>query len=146
MTMAASCRRTTARKLWRATCMLSVPVFMLAGCSGPMAESGVRIGDETLRQFKAGSTSEAWLVALLGPPTGCSVVKDVSDTKVFRYETVERSSGILAAVTGGTQRNVAVTYFIISDGMVTRFWADRAKETSLLGGAVETDPGAKKAP
>lgn len=114
------------------------------GCgSSPVEENGIRIGDETLRQLKADVTTEAWLVAILGPPSSWSPVEGVENTKVFRYASGEESSGLLAGLMGKGARTTAVTYFIITDGVVTRFWADRSKEQSLLGGAVEEEPGEK---
>lgn len=116
------------------------------GCiaSAPVNETGIRIGDPTLDQFKAGVTTEAWLVAVLGKPTSWALVEGVEDTKVFRYATVERASGISAVLGGGSGRNTSVTYFIISDGIVTRYWADRAKENTILGKPVEAESGAKQ--
>lgn len=118
-----------------------------SGCmSGPMEDSGIRVGDETLAQFKTDVTTEAWLVAILGPPTSWSYVNGVENTKVFRYATVERASGVFAGLLGKGSRTIAVTYFIITDGVVTRYWADRAKEYTLLGKPVESEEGAKQSP
>src|SRR5690606_15089989 len=41
--------------------------LVLGGCAGGRPqETGIRIGDETLKQFEAGVTTEAWLLAILG--------------------------------------------------------------------------------
>lgn len=49
------------------------PLLLLAtqhlDCSSAPTQRGVRIRDETLKQFKAGVTTESWLLAVLGPPT-----------------------------------------------------------------------------
>src|SRR5688572_24158283 len=51
----------------RLMCFL-VLVALLPACAGPStSETGMRIGDETLKQFAAGTTTEEWLVAILGP-------------------------------------------------------------------------------
>lgn len=115
------------------------------GCaSSRPGQEGIRIGDETLKQFEAGVTTEAWLVAILGKPTSWAVVDGVRDTKVFRYATGESNAGLSSIVTGSQPRNTAVTYFIISEGLVTRFWADRATEHTLLGSPVEKPEGEKQ--
>jgi hypothetical protein len=119
----------------------------LTGCRvADPAESGVRIGDETLRQFEAGQTTRAWLVAVLGEPSSRSDVEGLPDTQVYRYVLQERSSGVMSLFTGGVARNNAVVYFILTDGVVTRFWADRAIERNPLGQAVEQTGGEKAMP
>lgn len=115
------------------------------GCSvSRPSEEGVRIGDETLAQFKAGVSTEAWLVAVVGPPSSSSVVAGVENTKVLRYATGEAMTGLSGFLSGRSQRNTAVTYFIVTDGVVTRFWADRAVEPTLLGKRVEAPSGVKE--
>ncbi len=119
---------------------------LLSGCVGsaPRAETGIRIGDATLEQFKAGVTTEQWLTAILGPPTSWSWVGGIENTKVFRYATGEASSGLSSIFSGGAVKNTSVVYFIITDGLVTRYWADRATERTLLGKEVEQPSGEKK--
>lgn len=117
----------------------------LPSCAGPSAsETGVRIGDETLKQFEAGVTTEEWLLAILGEPTSCAVVGGVENTKVLRYASGESSSGLASILSGESSRNKAVTYFIVTNGKVTRFWADRAQQHTLLGSAVEEPSGEKQ--
>ncbi len=108
-------------------------LLAMGGCGSPAKESGVRIGDETLRQFEAGVTTEAWILAILGEPTSESYVADLPNTKVFRYALVEESSGLISFFTGGSGKNKAVVYFLITDGVMTRFWADRDTEQPLIG-------------
>jgi hypothetical protein len=118
--------------------------MMLAGCAASSDDTGIRVGDETLKQLEAGVTTEAWLLAILGPPTSASEVEGVENTRVYRYATGEAASGIATWFTGSSMKNTAVTYFIITDGIVTRFWADRAAEYTLLGKPVETPGGEKE--
>lgn len=125
-------------------CTVLVAVCLCGCASSPTRETGVRIGDETLKQFKAGVTTEGWLLAVLGEPTSQSEVEGVENTKVLRYATGESSSGLASLFTGGSSRNRAVTYFIISDGLVTRFWADREVQYTLLGKPVEQPTGEKQ--
>ena len=116
------------------------------GCiSAPQrAETGIRIGDETLNQFKAGVTTEQWLLAILGPPTSWAKVEGIDNTVVYRYSTGEASGGIGSVFSGGASKNTSVVYFIITDGVVTRFWADRAVERTLTGKPVEQPSGEKE--
>lgn len=122
-----------------------LPLVVLQGCisSRPPEQTGIRIGDPTIAQFKAGVTTEAWLVAILGPPTSQSVVEGVENTKVFRYAAGESASGLGAIFSGKASRNTSVVYFILTDGVVTRFWADRATERTLLGSEVPESSGEK---
>lgn len=116
----------------------------LAGCAG-RSRNAVRIGDVTLEQFKAGVTSEAWVRAILGPPSSQSEVVGVPNTHVLRYALERRKSGFLSFLTGSSSELSSVVYFIVTDGTVTRFWADRAVEHTLLGSPVEQS-GAKVEP
>jgi len=121
----------------------AILIVLISGCTSITSETGIRIGDETLKQFSAGVTSEAWLVAILGPPTSQAAVEGIPGTFVYRYATGEKSAGLLSALSGNGARNTSVTYFIISDGPVTRFWADRAVTTTLLGRQVDSPEGEK---
>jgi len=127
--------RRGATAIW-ALCALAGP---LASCFSVTGQArGLRIGDETLRQFKAGVTTEAWLLAVLGPPTRAAPVDGLPNTKVFRYTfIIEQSGSIVSKVagTGGESPNDSV-YFIITDGVVTRFWTDRADSHDDSGGIV----------
>jgi hypothetical protein len=45
---------------------------------------------------------------------------------------------------GGSARNTATIYFIVRDGIVDKFWADRETERTLFGKEVEKKSGEKK--
>lgn len=124
--------------------VLTSLVCVTTGCSSPPSQSGVRIGDETLKQFKAGVTTESWLLAVLGPPTSSSVVGNIANTRVYRYALGEAAGGIGALFSGQASKNTSVVYFIITDGIVTRFWADRATDHTLLGKPIEESAGEKQ--
>ncbi len=127
------------------TAFACASIVAMVGCSAkPPKQLGVRIGDETLKQFEAGITTESWLLAVLGPPTSSSVVTNIENTKVFRYALGNAPGGLGALFSGQPAENTAVVYFIITDGIVTRFWADRAVETTLLGKPVESPAGEKQ--
>jgi hypothetical protein len=123
--------------------MVGMLCALCAGCGSPPAQTGVRIGDETLEQFKAGTTTEAWLVAVLGPPTETAFVADLQNTKVMRYSLVEAANGLGSLFGGTSTRNAAVVYFVVTDGIVTRFWADRDVKHTLTGKPIEQS-GEKK--
>lgn len=125
---------------------VAAAAVVVGGCSAPPRQTGVRIGDETLKQFKAGVTTESWLLAVLGPPTSSSVVQNIPNTRVYRYALGEAAGGLGAIFSGQASKNTSVVYFIITDGIVTRFWADRATERTLLGAPVEESGGEKQGP
>lgn len=129
----------------RAALPCTVLLAVALGCvsATPPEQTGIRIGDATMSQFKAGVTTEAWLLAILGPPTSWAMVEGVENTMVLRYATGESASGLGAIFSGKASRNTAVVYFIITDGIVTRFWADRATERTLLGKEVPEGSGEK---
>jgi hypothetical protein len=112
----------------------------------PAEQTGIRIGDETLKQFRAGETKEAWILAVIGTPTSSQDVAGEADTHVLRYSTVETSSGIGSLLTGSPSRNSATVYFVIKDGILQKFWADRDTERTLLGREVEKKTGEKQGP
>lgn len=119
----------------------------LVGCisSNPPKQTGVRIGDATLEQLEPGVTTESWLLAILGPPTSASNVEGVKNTMVLRYATGESSSGLGTLFSGETNKNTAVVYFVVTEGIVTRFWADREIDRTFLGKPVEKTSGEKQA-
>lgn len=117
---------------------------IVTGCASSASQTGVRIGDETLKQFEAGVTTEEWLIAILGPPSSESPVRNIENTKVMRYALGESAGGIGALFSGQATKNTAVVYFIITDGVMTRYWADRAIDRTLLGTPVEESSGQKQ--
>ena len=123
---------------------LMAGAILSAGCASPgQKETGVRVGDETLKQFEAGVTTEGWLVAILGRPTSAAPVAGVENTFVYRYATGAESSGLATLVSGQSSHTSSVVYFVITDGIVTRYWADRAEESTLLGGKSDKPSGDK---
>ena len=115
----------------------------LAACrSTPPPQTGICIGPETLKQFDAGKTREAWVRAILGEPTSVSTVADDPDVTVLRYSTMQQSDKSLIDSVLGTPGESAVgtVYFVVRDGIVERFWADQmegAKLFSETGGTGE---------
>jgi hypothetical protein len=128
-----------------ASATAAVIITALSGCASSQTETGIRIGDETLKQFEAGVTTRAWLVAVLGPPTSEAPVEGIPNTFVYRYSTGSRASGLSSLLTGGGSATSATTYFIITDNVVTRYWADREVQYTALGKAVEQPSGEKQA-
>ncbi len=124
-----------------------VPLLLLAvvfsACqSNRTAESGIRLGDKTLEQFKAGETTEEWLIAVVGPPTSRTDLPE--GVSVLRYSTLEASGGPLNLILGKSSRSTATIYFVVRNGIITELWADRETERTLLGKEVEKDAGEKK--
>ena len=112
-----------------------VALLLLCGCASSRVQSGIRIGDETLDQFKAGKTTENWVLAILGAPSSSAVVEGEDDVHVLRYSLVQKEGrGVLASLLDSSSTSVSTVYFIVRKGVVETFWADRAKEPGLFGG------------
>jgi len=102
-------------------------VFMAAasGCvastSVYLDETGVQISEETLERIVPGKTTEAWLLATLGPPHERTVLESEGIT-ILRYDhTITRteSGAIFLILTSETRTiNTEHTYFEIKDGIV----------------------------
>ena len=103
-------------------------------CTGSQVHTGIRIGDETLKQFKAGETRETWLRAVLGDPTSEAVVADEPSVHILRYSTQDlEDPGIVGSLLDEPHaRVVSTVYFVVRDGKVERFWADRAEDSGLF--------------
>ena len=112
--------------------------------SAGVSESGVRLGDKTLEQFTRGETTEAWLIAVVGPTNSESWLEGPPRVHVLRYTTVEHTSGLFDFLTGGSTRTTATIYFIVQNGVISNFWADREVQHSLFGGSTESSSGAKE--
>ena len=101
----------------------------------PARERGAaHIGDATLRQFEAGVTTEAWLYAILGAPTSRATVEGIPGARVLRYGATAGDDGRLMAQ---SPEDPAIVYFIVMDGVVVRFWADRGPDEPTLTGVAE---------
>lgn len=117
----------------------SLLLLLLAGCASSHQESGIRLGDATLAQFKPGKTREAWVLGIVGEPTSRAVVEGEDDVHVLRYALVEEDGGFFAALFGGgSSTTVSTVYFIVRKGVVESFWADRAERPGLFGGKDES--------
>ena len=123
------------------TVVMCVSAPVIAGGCASSSGSGVRIGDATLEQFEAGVTQEAWVYAILGEPTEVSRVEGVKDTKVLRYSIEARSGGLMSLINGSDAKTLSVVYFIVTDGVVTRYWADREIQRTPLGQPVAAQDG-----
>jgi hypothetical protein len=117
------------------TGLLGLACASLAACrSAPPPQSGICIGPETLKQFDAGKTREAWVRAVLGEPTSVATVADDPAVTVLRYSTMQQSDKSLIDSVLGTPGESAVgtIYFIVRDGIVERFWADQMEGAKLF--------------
>ena len=116
------------------------------GCwFAPEQETGICIGEETLKQFKKGKTSETWLKAVIGEPSSESADAGDPALRVLRYSTTQETEQSffdkLMGIPGS--RTVGTIYFLIRDGMVVEFWADGMEEWRIFGGGGQ-DAGEKK--
>jgi hypothetical protein len=127
--------------------LVSLALLLLPACATSSAESGIRLGDETLKQFKIGEATEHWLISVVGPPTTrTDLPPDEKGEKVsvLRYTTKEEGGGLMSLFSGSSSRTTATVYFIVRDGLITQFWADRTKDRTLLGQEVEKQSGEKQ--
>lgn len=119
-----------------ATRLASSAVLFLAACASGPKETGIRLGDTTLSQFRVGEATESWVVAVVGPPTSRTDLWDEEKGEhvaILRYVTKEEGSGIGSALGFGGSRTTATVYFVSRDGLITQMWADRATERTLTG-------------
>jgi len=112
-----------------------------SGCCSSGTSSGIRIGDKTLEQFKAGKTRETWVLAILGEPSSSAAIEGEDDVHVLRYSMVQEKSGFLSLF-GGSSVTVSTVYFVVRKGVIESLWADRAEAPGLFGGGEES--GEKK--
>jgi hypothetical protein len=91
-------------------------------------ESGTKVTQSTLEQIEVGTTTETWVRATLGEPSGERVIDEEKKIKVLRYEYSETRSGggaVFLIWAGGSQTtSTSTTYFEITDGIVTRHWRE----------------------
>lgn len=116
----------------------------LAGCTSVEVESGICIGEQTLKQIKEGKTRETWLRAVIGEPSSTSTVADDPGLSVLRYSTTQETDqsffDALMGIPG--ERTVGTIYFIVREGVVEHFWADGMEEWRMFGS--RGDSGEKK--
>jgi hypothetical protein len=111
---------------------LAAFMFTAAGClvgsSKNVCESGKAVSPNTLQQVQVGKTTQAWLLATLGPPTSRNPVADQPGVEILTYshQVVETSQGHVFLLFSGSNRKVNShrTYFEIADGLVSRYWTD----------------------
>ena len=113
--------------------LLAAFVIAASGClivSGKSVnESGTKISSSTLKQIEEGHTTEAWLVATLGAPDCRTVVKDCESVAILRYDhcvTKAEGGAVFLIFAGGSETTTrTITYFEVTDGVVTRTWTER---------------------
>jgi len=117
---------------------------LLLGSSGCISTqpNGIRIGDATIDQFKAGKTPETWVLAILGEPTSSAKIEGEDDVHVLRYSMVQERTGLLSLFSSSSTVTVSTVYFVVRKGVVETLWADRAESPGLFGGG--DAPGEKR--
>ena len=91
-------------------------------------QSGVRVSQATLGQIEVGVTSEDWIIATLGEPSMRTTVTEEPSVAILRYEySHTKASGgavFLIFAGGSSSSDVKVTFFEVTDGVVTRYWTE----------------------
>lgn len=109
---------------------LSVALAALGGClvskSRTMNESGVRVSKSTLNQVKAGETTEAWVVATLGPPTSRSPVDEQTEILRYDHRVETRKGGQVFLLFHGAEKlqTTNSVFFEMKEGVVSRYWTE----------------------
>ncbi len=114
------------------TLAAAVPLVATGGClviSGSESyETGVRISMPTFNQIEIGTTTETWVIATFGEPNRRSPVAGEDNQHVLEYHHVTHNSSgavVLFVFAGGSDHTYrTVTYFEITDGVVTKYWTE----------------------
>lgn len=107
-------------------------VLASAGClvssSNKTVESGTRVSGATFDTIQIGQTTEAWLIATLGPPTSRTPVENQPGVEILRYDysRVEQSAGAVFLIFGGrtSRTTTSRAFFEVTNGVVTRYWQE----------------------
>ncbi|UCD75558.1 MAG: hypothetical protein JSV91_01310 [Phycisphaerales bacterium] len=123
-----------ARKVLASLLLVS---FLLAagGClvvaHKDISESGTVVTSSTLDQIVLGETTEAWLIATLGEPNDRTAVQGAENIAILKYRhMVDRENeGAVFLLFSGSSRSKrqSTTYFEIVNGVVNRYWIERAR-------------------
>ena len=85
----------------------------------------------TLDQIVPGETTETWIIATLGQPDERTTVEGAENVAILKYRHVvdrEDDGAVFLIFAGSTRtKRQSVTYFEIVDGVVNRYWIERAR-------------------
>ena len=118
-----------------ASLLLTSFVLAAGGClvvsAKDISESGVAVSSNTFDQIVPGQTTEAWVVATLGQPDDRTIVEGAEHTSILKYRHVvdREEDGAVFLIFAGSSRTKrqSTTYFEIVDGVVSRYWVERAR-------------------
>lgn len=111
--------------------LLSGLLLLASGCAviGSHQETkftGTQVSATTLDKVRPGVTTEAWLRATLGEPSGTEVVDD--STRIMRYTSKEitriETALLLVLDTSSRKETIRTVYFEIHDGVLDRYWTE----------------------
>ncbi len=116
------------------TLAAAVPLVAAGGCLDISAsesnETGVRISMPTFNEIEIGTTTEAWVIATFGEPNRRTPVASEDNQEILEYHHVtHKSSGgvvlfVFLFAGGSDHTHRTVTYFEITDGVVTKYWTE----------------------
>jgi hypothetical protein len=91
-------------------------------------ESGIKVSATTLSQVQPGETTEAWLIAALGPPSARTPVTSAPEVQILRYDyTLRKSSGgtVFLIFAGESEsETTSRTFFEVTNGVVSKYWTE----------------------
>lgn len=111
--------------------VLAATTVVAGGClvmkGHSVDESGVQVSQATLSQVEPGTTTEAWLLAVVGEPTSRRSIDD--HTSILRYDytlTTAKGGAVFLLFADGEQtRESTATVFEVTDGVIARYWQER---------------------
>ncbi|HEV7299289.1 MAG TPA: outer membrane protein assembly factor BamE [Tepidisphaeraceae bacterium] len=110
------------------TLTLGVGVLVSGGClvggSSNIQREGKYVSSATLQQIEPGTTSSAWVMAVLGEPTQRLSVEGSNEIWKYAYTETKRSSAYVFLIFGGSdvKSTDSAAYFEMKDGVVLRKW------------------------
>ena len=96
----------------------------LVGGSSNVTREGKYVSAATLQQIEPGTTSAAWMLAVLGEPTERLAVEGSNEIWKYAYTETKRSSAYVFLIFGGSdvKSTDSTAFFEIKDGLVLRKW------------------------
>jgi hypothetical protein len=117
--------RTVVTAVASAACVLPLAGCLINGHSSNSL-SGDYVGPATFSQIEPGTTTGAWVLAVLGEPTRRSSLDDGSEIWAWSYSERKSSSGsvFLLLDSSNEREKVGAAYVQVRDGVVVKAWRD----------------------
>lgn len=103
---------------------------LLSGCiiarSSTREESGKKIGEATLRQLEVDSTTQDWVLSVLGEPTRRSAIEEGAEIWVYEYQLKKESRvGVVVLLSSEDEKIENQSVFLeFKNKVLTRYWIE----------------------